>query len=101
MKMLIDMEFPIEPFNSLVRKGTAGQTIQKVLGDIKPEAAYFMARNGKRGGILVVEVADPSKIPAIAEPLFLYFNASVEFHPFMTPEDLAKAGLEELGKKYG
>jgi hypothetical protein len=101
MKMLIDMEFPIEPFNSLVRKGTAGQTIQKVLGDIKPEAAYFMARNGKRGGILVVEVADPSKIPAIAEPLFLSFNASVEFHPFMTPEDLAKAGLEELGKKYG
>ena len=101
MKMLIDMEFPVEPFNSLVRKGTAGQTIQKVLGDIKPEAAYFMARGGKRGGILVVDVADPSKIPAIAEPLFLQFNASVEFHPFMTPEDLAKAGLEELGKKYG
>jgi hypothetical protein len=98
--MLIDVEFPVEPFNSLVRKGTAGATIQKVLGDVKPEAAYFMARNGKRGGILVVEVSDASKIPAIAEPFFLYFNASVQFHPFMTPEDLGRAGLDELGKKY-
>ncbi len=100
MKMLIDVEFPVEPFNTLVRNGTAGATIQKVLGDVKPEAAYFTARNGKRGGILVVDVADASKIPAIAEPFFLYFNASVQLSPFMTPEDLAKAGLEELGKKY-
>jgi hypothetical protein len=100
MKMLIDVEFPVEPFNTMVRKGTAGATIQKVLGDIKPEAAYFTTRNGKRGGVLVVNVSDATKIPAIAEPFFLYFNASVQFHPFMTPEDLAKAGLEELGKKY-
>jgi hypothetical protein len=100
MEMLIDVEFPVEPFNSLVRKGTAGQLIQKVLADIKPEAVYFAARNGKRGGILVADVADPSKLPAIAEPFFLYFNATVQFHPFMTPEDLGRAGLEELGKKY-
>jgi hypothetical protein len=100
MKMLVDIEFPVEPFNTLVRKGTAGQTLQKVLGDIEPEAAYFTARNGKRGGTLVLNVSDPSKIPAIAEPLFLYFHASVQFHPCMTPEDLGRAGLEDLGKKY-
>jgi hypothetical protein len=48
----------------------------------------------------VLDVADASKLPAVGEPFFLYFNASVSFHPCMTPEDLAKAGLEELGKKY-
>ena len=100
MRMLIDLQMPLEPFNTLVKNGTAGQIIQKILTDLKPEAAYFVARDGKRGGTIVVDVADASKMPAIAEPFFLHFNASVSFHPCMTPEDLAKAGLEELGKKY-
>ena len=101
MRMLIDVNFPLEPFNTLVRNGTVGQKIQQILEDIKPEAVYFSERNGKRGGILIVDIADPSKVPSIAEPLFLTFNASVEFHIVMGPEELAKAGLDELGKKYG
>ena len=100
MRMLVDFNFPLEPFNTLVRNGTVGQKIQQILEDIKPEAVYFSERNGMRGGILIVDVADPSRVPAIAEPFFLTFNASVEFHVVMGPEDLAKAGLEELGKKY-
>ena len=100
MRMLVDIQMPLEPFNTLVKEGTAGQIIQKILGDLKPEAAYFTARDGKRGGTIVLDVADASKLPAVGEPFFLYFNASVSFHPCMTPEDLAKAGLEELGKKY-
>jgi hypothetical protein len=98
--MLVDFNFPLEPFNTLVRNGTAGQKIQQILEDIKPEAVYFSERNGKRGGIMIVDVADPSRVPVIAEPFFLTFNASVEFRIAMGPEDLAKAGLEELGKKY-
>jgi len=100
MRMLVNFDFPLEPFNTLVRNGTVGQKIQQILEDIKPEAVYFSERNGMRGGIAIVDVADPSRIPAIAEPFFLTFNASVEFHIAMGPEDLAKSGLEELGKKY-
>ena len=100
MRMLVDFNLPLEPFNSLVRNGTAGQKIQQILEDIKPEAVYFSERNGKRGGIMIVDVADPSRVPVIAEPFFLTFNASVEFHVVMGPDDLAKAGLEELGRKY-
>lgn len=100
MRMLVNFDFPLEPFNTLVRNGTVGKKIQQILEDIKPEAVYFSERNGMRGGIAIVDVADPSRIPAIAEPFFLTFNASVEFHIAMGPEDLAKAGLEELGKKY-
>ena len=101
MRMMIDFNSPLEPFNTLVRNGTVGQKIEQIMDDIKPEAAYFSERGGKRGGIIIVDVADPSKIPAIAEPFFLTFNASVEFHVVMSVEELGRAGLEELGKKYG
>lgn len=100
MRMLIDFNFPLEPFNSLVKNGTVGQKIQQILEEIKPEAVYFSERNGRRGGIMIVDVADPSKVPSIAEPFFLTFNASVEFHIAMAPEDLGRAGLDELAKKY-
>ena len=100
MRMMLDMEFPLEPFNTMVKNGTAGRTIEKVLGEIKPEAVYFAARNGKRGGTMIVDLPDASAIPKIAEHLFLAFDASVEFIPCMTPEDLKKAGLDDLGKGY-
>ena len=66
MRMLVDFSFPLEPFNTLVRNGTVGQKIEQIMNDIKPEAFYFSERGGKRGGILIVDIADPSKIPAIA-----------------------------------
>ena len=100
MRMLVDFTFPLEPFNTMAKNGTAGAAIEKALGDIKPEVVYFTNRDGKRGGTMIVEVADPSRVPSVAEPLFLSFNASVSFHIVMSPEELASAGLEELGRKY-
>jgi hypothetical protein len=100
MRILVDFRFPLEPFNTMVQNGTAGQKIEQVMGDIKPEAVYFTERDGKRGGTMIVDLPDPSKIPSIAEPLFLAFDAAVNFDPVMTPDDLAKAGLEQLGKSY-
>ena len=101
MRMTLLFECPLEPFNTLVRKGTAGPIIKKILDEIKPEAAYFGEREGKRGGILIVDVAKPSDVPRLAEPLFLNFDAKVEFRVCMKPEDLAQADLEGLGKKWG
>ena len=100
MRMLVDAEFPIEPFNTMTKNGTVGPAIEKAMADIKPVSAYFLERHGNRGCCLIVDVPDPSHIPAIAEPLFLLFNASVQFHPVMSPEDLGNAGLDDLGKKY-
>jgi hypothetical protein len=50
---------------------------------------------------MIVEVADPSKVPGLAEPLFLQFDAEVNFQIVMGPEDLAKAGLDQIGKMWG
>jgi hypothetical protein len=68
--------------------------------DTKPEAAYFTSKHGVRGGFLVVNVSHVAEIPRFAEPWFLTFDASVEFMPAMLPEDLQKAGLEDLAKKW-
>jgi hypothetical protein len=100
MKMLLTVEFPLEPFNSLVRNGTVGETIGRILETIKPETAYFTEQDGKRGGIFVINIQTPSDVPSFAEPFFLNFQADCKFRILMSPQDLQKAGLEELGKKW-
>lgn len=101
MKMLLTVEFPLEPFNSLVRSGKVGETIGHILETMKPETAYFTEQDGKRGGIFIVDVKTPSAVPAFAEPFFLNFQASCKFRILMSPDDLQKAGLAELGKQWG
>ena len=100
MRMLLNVKIPHEEFNKAVRDGSVGQKVRRILEDARPEAVYFTEHQGQRGAMLIVEVAEPSKVPALAEPWFLTFNAEVEFHIVMTPEDLQKAGLVELGKKW-
>jgi hypothetical protein len=99
--MLLNISIPHEPFNTLVREGTAGQKLGRILDEVKPGAIYFTEKDGGRGAVMIVEMSDPSMIPALAEPWFLTFNARVEFQVVMSPADLEKAGLDEIGKKWG
>lgn len=100
MRILLNVKIPHQQFNAAVKDGTAGTKLNRILEAIKPEAAYFTEQNGQRGAVLVVDLPDPSKIPALAEPWFLTFQADVEFRVAMTPDDLKKAGLDELGKRW-
>lgn len=100
MRMLLEVKLPLEPFNSAVKDGSAGKKMKAILEATKPEAVYFTERDGHRGGILIINVDQPSQVPFYAEPWFLTFNAECQFRIAMTPEDLGKAGLEELGKKW-
>lgn len=101
MRMLMHVRLPVEPFNSYVRDGSVGERIQRILEALDPEAAYFSEQNGERGGTFVVEVAEPSDVPRLAEPWFLVFEAAVEFRICMTPEDLGRADLDQLGEAWG
>lgn len=100
MKMLLTVEMPHEPFNTLVRNGSAGQMLGKIMDDIKPEMAYFTEQDGKRCGIFVINVKSSSDIPSFSEPFFLVFHADCKFRILMSPEELKKSGLDELGKKW-
>ena len=101
MRIMMVCSLPVEPFNEAVKDGSTGAKMKKILDAIKPEAAYFTALNGKRTAILIVDLPDPSKIPSLAEPWFLTYNASVDMYPVMLPQDLAGAGLDGLGKAWG
>ncbi len=86
----------------LRKAGKLGTTIQSILTDLKPEAAYFTADNGRRTRFIGFEMQDASQIPAMAEPWFLAFNAGIEIRPVMVPGDLAKIGgaIEQAVKTY-
>ena len=101
MRMLMRVQLPHQPFNAAVREGSIGPKMQAIIDDAKPEAVYFTEMNGCRGAIMIVEMESPSSVPKLAEPWFLGFDADVEFHIVMDPKDLKKAGLDELGKKWG
>jgi hypothetical protein len=66
------------------------------------EAAYFVAFEGKRTSFIFLDLPDPSKIPAVAEPFFMGFDAEVEFYPAMNADDLAKGlvDAEAAAEKY-
>jgi len=97
MRMLMLIRLPHETFNAAVKDGSADRKVQAILDDVHPEAVYFTEMNGQRTTLLIVELESPSRIPVLAEPWFLNFNADVEFHVVMKPQDLQEAGLEKLG----
>jgi hypothetical protein len=76
MKMLLKATLGLETFNNAVRDGTAGPKLGRIVEDLKPEQTYFYEDGGKRTALLVVDVPEPSRIPALAEPFFLTFDAT-------------------------
>ena len=94
MRFLVKVNIPVCSGNKAVKDGSLGKTIQKILAEQKPEAAYFVAEDGQRCGYMIINMDNASKIPSIAEPWFLAFNASVEMKPAMVIDDLQKAGQD-------
>lgn len=102
MRMLLKVSIPTEAGNDLVKGGKLGSTIQSILADMKPEAAYFVELDGVRTGLIFVDLKEPSDLPKVAEPCFLALGATLTVRPAMTLEDLAKAAphIEAAAKKY-
>jgi hypothetical protein len=103
MRMLLKVGIPVEKGNESVKDGSLGQKMQAIFADIKPEAVYLVDSEGLRTALVFVDVAEASDIPALVEPFMHAFNASVELHPVMVPEDLGKgmAVAAERLKKLG
>jgi len=102
MRFLVKVEIPVDKGNQTIKDGTLPKKMQSILAELKPEAAYFTTLNGKRTGLLFLDIQHPSQMVAVAEPFFLAFDAAVEMIPAMTPDDLMKGGpaMVEAVKKF-
>jgi len=92
---MLKLHVPTEAANAAIKDGRFAKVLASTLERLKPEAAYFTAVDGDRGGFIVFDLQQPDDIPSICEPLFHELHAKVELVPVMTPEDvqtgLAKA----------
>jgi hypothetical protein len=102
VRILITFSINPEKGDQLIKEGRIGETMESILEELQPEAAYFTDVEGTRGGFLV-NMEDASQVPAITEPLLLGVGATVHMQPVMTPEDLRGAAgeaLQQMGQKY-
>jgi hypothetical protein len=99
---MMRVTIPVEKGSQTVADGSLPRILQEILGELKPEAAYFTTLDGKRTALVCFDLADVSQIPGIAEPFFMAFNAEVEFFPVMNAQDLEKGlgGVQAAAKKY-
>jgi hypothetical protein len=90
MRMMLKVTFPTEIANRAFKDGSFRKIMEATMARLKPEATYFIADKGCRCAMLFFDMRDASDIPAIAEPLFMGFNAAVELVPAMNGDDLEK-----------
>ena len=58
MRIMIRFSFPVVAGNAAIRDGKVEKVFQQLMDELKPEAAYFHAVNGDRGGSFVVDMQD-------------------------------------------
>ena len=98
MRMMLRFTLPVEKGNQTFKDGSLGKTLEAIIKKLKPEAAYFAPLDGKRSGMIFFDLAEPSQIVEVVEPLFSGLNAAVELVPVMNGDDLRK-GLAKATKK--
>jgi hypothetical protein len=95
MKLIVEVAFPLEPFNTYVRKGIAGEKLGEELEGIMPEVVYFADNGVGRGALMIIEADSAAQALHLTEPLMLNFDASVHYRVAITPAELQSAGLEK------
>ena len=81
MRMMLRFTLPVEKSNAAINDGSLARTMESILSKLRPEAAYFTPLDGKRGGMIFFDMAEPSQIIEVVEPLFLSLNATTEVVP--------------------
>lgn len=103
MRIMLTAVLPNDAGSAAIRDGTLGPTIQQILGELKPEAAYFALEDGQRTAHIICNIDQPSEMVRLAEPFFFAFGAKVTIKPVMIAADLAEGGrdMERAAQMYG
>jgi hypothetical protein len=90
MRMLLKAVLDTEAANEVFRSGAAAEALDRIQEALQPEALYGFVEDGERAFFAVFDLADPSEIPVISEPLFQRANVKITLTPCMTLEDVKK-----------
>jgi hypothetical protein len=90
-----EAQLDTEAASQRIEDGTLAQVMQQTMEVLRPEAVYFGPEDGFRTAFIVFDMADPSQLPAVTEPLFSHFKARVQIFPVMNQDDLRR-GLSQL-----
>lgn len=102
MRLMIKFSFDSHDDNEVVASGKIQQLFERLMQDLKPEAAYFYPEAGDRGGVLFVNAKDSSELVSLVEPFWFGLKAKVSITPVMSAEDLMKgmAGIPAIAARY-
>ena len=100
MRCLLEVKLDTQTSNQLIRSGRIGELVEQLLGEIKPEAAYFLPAGGRRSMLLVVDLADPSELVTKCDPFWLALGAEVDVTPVATRDDFGR-GFQALAPNLG
>ena len=98
MRMLLKAVLDTEAANEVFRSGAAAEALDRIQEALQPEVLYGFIEDGERAFFAVFDLADPSEIPVISEPLFQRANVKLTLTPCMTREDVKK-GIEEAARR--
>jgi hypothetical protein len=98
MRMLLKAVLDTEAVSEDIRSGAGAEAIDRMQQALQPEALYFFGEDGQRTVLAVFDLADPSQIPAVTEPLYQGAKAKVTLTPCMNFEDVKK-GMEEAARR--
>ncbi len=98
MRMMLKVRIDCEAGSAAVKDGSLEKVLASTFERFTPEAAYFTAVDGNRGGYIFFDLKDPSDIPMLCEPFFHELNAEVELIPVMTPDEV-RAGIAKAFPK--
>jgi hypothetical protein len=98
MRMLLKAVLDTQAANEVFRSGAAAEALDRIQEALQPEALYSFVEDGQRAFFAVFDLADPSEIPVISEPLYQRVNVKLTLTPCMTIEDVKK-GLEKAARR--
>ena len=98
MRMLLKVVLDTEAANEVFRSGAAAEALDRIQEALQPEVLYGFFEDGERAFFAVFDLADPSEIPVVSEPLYQRANVKITLTPCMIVEDVKK-GVEEAARR--
>ena len=98
MRMLLKVVVDAEAGNEIFRQGGAAEALDQMQQVLQPEAFFGFGEDGQRALLAVFDMADPSQIPVVCEPLYQLSKGRITLTPCMNLEDLKK-GVEEAANQ--